>query len=174
MSTLSPWFKSQTIYQSKCFQSVVYSIDAITTLTALKRNLTVTRSKIRHHLCQLKKQYYNKLHLKSGDRIPTNGRQANGGLMSHLPCDIPRNERQVRYIRTKDSPPSIDPILEIMNLKEDDDTFIQRIHVDKNTPTVILFPVHHPHYYCQKKCSCSVSLKTSSTPFRHHLSPVCI
>ena len=71
----------------------------------------------------------------SNKRVLHTIEEEHSGLLANSPCDLPRNDRQVRYVRTKTNPPSIDPILEIMNMKEEaGGEFIQRIHVDNNSP----------------------------------------
>ena len=75
----------------------------------------------------------------SNQRVLHTVEEENGGLLSQLPSDIQRNKRQVRYVRSKETPSSVDPILDIMNMKDTDDSFIQQIHVDNKTSTVILF-----------------------------------
>ena len=73
----------------------------------------------------------------SNQRVLHTVEEENGGLLSHLPSDIPRNERQVRYVRSKETPSSVDPILDIMNMKDTDDSFIQRIHVENTYRDII-------------------------------------
>ena len=98
-----------------------YSIDMIKTLTALKINhmakrntapfVPTKRTVIQQIAGEVSRQCSNKRTLHKIE-------EENGGLFANLPSDIPRNERQVRYIRSKQSPSSVDPIMEIMNLKE--------------------------------------------------------
>ena len=87
------------------------------------------RTVIQQIACAVKQQASNR-------RVIHKVEEESGGLLAHLPCDIPRNNRQVRYAREKEPGSSI---LELMNLQKEHDSFIQRIHVDKNSPTVILF-----------------------------------
>ena len=74
----------------------------------------------------------------SNARVLHNVEKENGDLLANV-CDIPRNNRQERYARKKESALTHDPLLELMNMQNNDDSFIRRIFIDTNSPAVILF-----------------------------------
>ena len=76
----------------------------------------------------------------SNKRVLHSIEEENGGLLADSPSHLPRDLNQIRYQKRKLKPLNADPILEVMNMKEEQLTqFIQRIHLDNNSPTVILF-----------------------------------
>ena len=75
----------------------------------------------------------------SNKRIQHEVKEANGGLMASSPVNIPRNTRQVKYVREREKNPVVDPILELLRLQNEDDIFIQQAIVKKNSQIVLLY-----------------------------------
>ena len=60
--------------------------------------------------------------------------------MAYSQSSLPRNERQGKYIRTKMNPKPSDPIGEVIAMQYNEEKkFVQRVIVENNCPTVVLF-----------------------------------
>ena len=108
-------------------------------------------------------------HQSSNQRVQHEVEEESGGFNVHLPCDIPRNIRQIEYERGKLNPPSVDPVLEIINLKEsEEEPFIRRILLEKNSPTIILFndkQMEDVNRFCAPEMHIQASILSSDMTF---------
>ncbi|XP_066929918.1 uncharacterized protein [Clytia hemisphaerica] len=79
---------------------------------------------------------------KSNKKIIHTLESESGGLLAESPGDFPRNERQVRHIRSKTTKTkAYDPFLEVTHLQEqeEDSKFIRQVSIEDSSPTVVLF-----------------------------------
>ena len=59
-------------------------------------------------------------------------------MLAESQADLPRNARQVRYIRGKERDIVADLIWELLRIQEEDDTFIQKVVVKKLSACITL------------------------------------
>jgi len=90
---------------------------------------------------------------KSNKKVLHKVEEEQGGLFASCPGDIPKNKRQVRYIKTKINNSSPDPMLEVLALQSnEDERFIQRVcsyilNFYFLSPSVCIYFVYYNYYY---------------------------